>query len=1263
MLRSLVTRLFRDAETESSPSRLRPVTRNRRRHLSAEALDQRRMLTSQIYLDFGDAFPTGGLAMTAADLSGTLGAGGLQGPDLAAAGLAPTTPIRFSSPSSLITFDYNQNGVTNSQDYADLKASVLSLMQRYYAGLDANVQIAPTLNSTSSAAYLAGIRSTLQQGSTAVGEGDAWIFIATATRTDITNPLIPVTTSIGTTLNTYGLAPTEVGDLNTNDNTAVVFADRFFPTFANFNIDTALAQVAAAQAAHTFGLGRSAFNNLQFVSPNVPVAIPDISTVTSTINITSHDTIADLNVRFNLIHTFDSDLRISLISPTGTTVILSNQRGGSGDNFFDTIFDDEAPTPIASGAAPFNGSYRPESPLTAFDGQDTFGTWTLRIEDIVGIDFGTLNSFSLTIQTPVYTPNADDLQLGRSDVMALIPDDNIAMFARFPMNDYRPGRTINHYDFLADTQHLGPAASGVAYVTGTGANDVITVTATGANTAQVTVTAYRTSNRTSPLTVPGTLGGTTYSYSINTANGVIIDAGYGNDRIIVSASLASDVALRGMAGIDEVVVDGGTTALYSPSTKTTVGLDGAQSWSGTVAASSLIRFSEFESTSTIGFTNLGALTVRMPNGVDVLSFDNAGGGYDRLSGTTGGIGVIPISYSKVGSVVLDSTTADTATSADTIVVNSLAATGLLNLSLLTGAGNDSLSLPVLPGTGATLTFDGGVGSDKVAITSDQKQYTIAATAMTTSAGGTFNYSNLETASITSGAGTNSFLVNSWAKIAALTLDGGAGTDVFDIGSGSIAPVLGKITVVGGSGTDQMSIQDSLTTGNYGYTIAKNLVTSTLGKQSRAFTSLAFDSTMDFVTLNASSGANRVNVKAAQHTEFSINGGDPTTANADILLTDVYGTIGRKLTYDPTTGSGDWAFHGSLYGGANFKPIAFTGFEKVVNPLAFSGAASDANTLGQPLVRYLDLASGENTTFLAYESTFRSGVRTITADLNNDGQLEIVTAPVRGRAAEIRVFSSKGVENKAFRTLAYAANFLGGVNIAIADVNGDKLPDLIAVPSLGRAEVRIYLNQGGKTFAKTPAYQFYAFPPQYIGGATVGAGDFNGDGRAEIVVGSGIGKVSSVVVFDTRGITAKGVSPTPLYQYSNFFPSSFLGGIGSVVVARANADSTPDVIVTQSNGGKSLVATLDGISGRRAGTGYAKTKVLYAFAAYADTNNSAAVTAVVRDLDLDGLVDTIFTGQSSDGKTRGVLRQFKMYTNVAIDNPLFGNPKFFGYAVG
>ncbi len=110
--------------------------------------------------------------------------------------------------------------------------------------------------------------------------------------------------------------------------------------------------------------------------------------------------IFDVNVRINMTHTWDADMQFSLVSPTGVRVRLIDQVGGSGDNFTNTVLDDEATNSITTGSPPFTGSFRPASPLSAFDGGNANGTWTLEMTDVEPIfDSGILQNWTLTITT------------------------------------------------------------------------------------------------------------------------------------------------------------------------------------------------------------------------------------------------------------------------------------------------------------------------------------------------------------------------------------------------------------------------------------------------------------------------------------------------------------------------------------------------------------------------------------------------------------------------------------------------------------------------------------------------------------------------------------------------------------------------------------------------------------------------------------------------------------------------------------------------
>jgi subtilisin-like proprotein convertase family protein len=139
---------------------------------------------------------------------------------------------------------------------------------------------------------------------------------------------------------------------------------------------------------------------LTVASTDIPQAIPDqnIVGVKSSLNFTGMGTIQDINVSLDITHTYDADVHVTLISPSGTRVLLFQNIGFNGDNFHNTILDDSAILPISNQAAPFTGTFRPEVPLSTFNNEDAFGEWKLELIDDAHGDLGTLNSWSITIQ-------------------------------------------------------------------------------------------------------------------------------------------------------------------------------------------------------------------------------------------------------------------------------------------------------------------------------------------------------------------------------------------------------------------------------------------------------------------------------------------------------------------------------------------------------------------------------------------------------------------------------------------------------------------------------------------------------------------------------------------------------------------------------------------------------------------------------------------------------------------------------------------------
>ena len=123
------------------------------------------------------------------------------------------------------------------------------------------------------------------------------------------------------------------------------------------------------------------------------------------IPVSTSGVIADVDVAVRITHTWNEDLRFELTHPNGTRLSLANGKGGDGDGYgagtncttSPTIFNDEAATGLLTSASVFAGSYKPDEPLTIFDGTDSLGDWTFQIADLYNEDFGTVVCVDLRI--------------------------------------------------------------------------------------------------------------------------------------------------------------------------------------------------------------------------------------------------------------------------------------------------------------------------------------------------------------------------------------------------------------------------------------------------------------------------------------------------------------------------------------------------------------------------------------------------------------------------------------------------------------------------------------------------------------------------------------------------------------------------------------------------------------------------------------------------------------------------------------------------
>ncbi len=142
-------------------------------------------------------------------------------------------------------------------------------------------------------------------------------------------------------------------------------------------------------------------------SGTIDLPITDAGMTTSTIQVAAAGPVLDVNLQFNVSHTFDAQLRIMLLH-NGTMMGMAVNRGGSGDNFIDTILDDEAAMSLFLASPPFTGTFKPDQSLGPFDGLTASGEWSLVIQDQAAGETGTLHYWNVTIETAAVPPTSSD---------------------------------------------------------------------------------------------------------------------------------------------------------------------------------------------------------------------------------------------------------------------------------------------------------------------------------------------------------------------------------------------------------------------------------------------------------------------------------------------------------------------------------------------------------------------------------------------------------------------------------------------------------------------------------------------------------------------------------------------------------------------------------------------------------------------------------------------------------------------------------------
>lgn len=113
------------------------------------------------------------------------------------------------------------------------------------------------------------------------------------------------------------------------------------------------------------------------------IIIPDNSAggIERILTVSDEGLLEDIQVDLDITHTYIGDLRVELVSPGHTNVLLHNRTGGAADNLIKR----------------YSAANTPE--LKKFLGEEVHGAWKLAVSDRAGYDQGKLNAWALILKT------------------------------------------------------------------------------------------------------------------------------------------------------------------------------------------------------------------------------------------------------------------------------------------------------------------------------------------------------------------------------------------------------------------------------------------------------------------------------------------------------------------------------------------------------------------------------------------------------------------------------------------------------------------------------------------------------------------------------------------------------------------------------------------------------------------------------------------------------------------------------------------------
>jgi len=641
--------------------------------------------------------------------------------------------------------------------------------------------------------------------------------------------------------------------------------------------------------------------------------------------------------------------------------------------------------------------------------------------------------------------------------------------------------------------------------------------------------------------------------------------GTGSDIFLASVNGAQNLTLE---AIDKIALGsvGQTTALNTLTITNSTGVQGNLS-SAPIGAFTAAKVVLSDTTGTIAFGGPTVITTSLTTAAKAYAVSFAG--TSVLSGTpvflnTGGVSFGASGSGNTTSLTTGATITGNATSLVTLG-GTIVSGGAFNI----GASGNTGLISIVDGTQLILN--------------------------STSAGSTF----ANPVDITGSAQTLSLL-----GVGSLTLSGDSSANTGDTVSvingtlnvtGKIASAVGSVngTITGAGGTignltvstGTVAPGGTLTTGAVTFNAATNYNAAVLSKTTASNLKTASGVNLNGAALALTSVASGL----AVGNSFTIIDNTATSGG----LTGTFANLPEGSSVSAKDASGNTvAFTISYKGGTNTNDVTLTVASVTPSQTAtpqpmvagqpalnkFTAVGADAG--GGPLVT-ITFANGTYTSFFAYASTFRGGVRVALGDVNGDGSTDLITGAGVGGGPQVNVYNvnaQTGAVSLQSSFFAFSApSFTGGVYVAAGHTNGDAFDDVIVgAGATGGSRVQVYAGSATGVVTSSTLNDFFAYSPAFTGGVVVAAGDRNADGDDEVITAPASNGGYNIKSFDCNGT---GNSPTVVDNFFAFNNTTSVGGL-SLAVGYFNSGGVADLVVGTSNGGYGVIvdSATSGIAG-------------------------------------------------------------------------------------